>query len=84
MEKPVFVYYELDNFYQNHRRYVKSRSDRQLRGDVVSESQLSDCEPKLKDGDKFLWPCGLIAHSFFNGLFNIYAKEDKVEGAFLI
>lgn len=21
---PVFVYYELDNFYQNHRRYVKS------------------------------------------------------------
>lgn len=22
---PVYVYYQLDNFYQNHRRYVKSR-----------------------------------------------------------
>jgi hypothetical protein len=25
MKGPVFVYYQLDNFYQNHRRYVKSR-----------------------------------------------------------
>ena len=24
---PVYVYYQLDNFYQNHRRYVKSRSN---------------------------------------------------------
>ena len=23
---PIYVYYQLDNFYQNHRRYVKSRS----------------------------------------------------------
>jgi hypothetical protein len=30
MKAPVYVYYELDNFYQNHRRYVKSRSDDQL------------------------------------------------------
>lgn len=33
MEKPVYVYYQLSNFYQNHRRYVQSRSDKQLRGD---------------------------------------------------
>ena len=32
MKAPVYVYYELDNFYQNHRRYVKSRSDSQLSG----------------------------------------------------
>ena len=25
MTKPVHLYYQLDNFYQNHRRYVKSR-----------------------------------------------------------
>lgn len=24
---PVYVYYQLENFYQNHRRYVKSRSN---------------------------------------------------------
>ncbi|KAG6777332.1 hypothetical protein POTOM_017151 [Populus tomentosa] len=30
MKSPVFIYYELDNYYQNHRRYVKSRSDAQL------------------------------------------------------
>lgn len=26
IEAPVYVYYQLDNFYQNHRRYVRSRS----------------------------------------------------------
>ena len=35
MKAPVYVYYELDNFYQNHRRYVKSRSDSQLEGENV-------------------------------------------------
>src|SRR5690606_3522414 len=28
--RDVFIYYGLTNFYQNHRRYVKSRSDYQL------------------------------------------------------
>jgi hypothetical protein len=32
IQPPVYVYYQLDNFYQNHRRYVKSRSFDQLRG----------------------------------------------------
>ena len=32
IEGPIYVYYQLDNFYQNHRRYVKSRENSQLAG----------------------------------------------------
>lgn len=34
MQNNVFMYYGLSNFYQNHRRYVKSRDDSQLNGDL--------------------------------------------------
>lgn len=34
MKSPVYVYYELRKFYQNHRTYVKSRSHDQLAGGV--------------------------------------------------
>lgn len=72
MKQPVYVYYELQNFYQNHRRYVKSRSDQQLSGTVYSDaSQLVDCDPlrtrDVNGTEKVLDPCGLIANSFFNG-----------------
>jgi hypothetical protein len=120
MKGPVYLYYELSNFYQNHRRYVKSRYDAQLRGDVKGYSDLAEakakfttnakldevkdeagatlrqtfqtCEPMLippefdnnegpnckwnstdeKSKGKFckvLWPCGLIAGSFFDDVF---------------
>ena len=110
MPGPVYVYYELDNFYQNHRRYVKSRNDAQLRNALgVSDATLKTvksaedayggdatikawadkfnrCEPMIlpagvpttcKYGTnatngkpcKILWPCGLIASSFFNDVF---------------
>ena len=42
---PVYVYYQLDNFYQNHRRYVKSRSNEQLMGNYRKVSELDDCDP---------------------------------------
>jgi hypothetical protein len=34
MPAPVFFYYELDNFYLNHRDIVKSKSWSQLRGEI--------------------------------------------------
>lgn len=34
MAAPVYVYFELSKFYQNHRTYVKSRSNGQLAGGV--------------------------------------------------
>jgi len=69
MTAPVFVYYKLTNFFQNHRRYVKSRSDPQLHGDGYTASA-SSCDPLQTQGQQTLYPCGLIANSFFNDTFN--------------
>ena len=45
MEGPVFFYYELHNFYQNHRRYVNSRNVDQLKGKAVGSDEIEeDCE----------------------------------------
>lgn len=73
MSSPIFVYYELDNYYQNHRRYVKSRSSLQLLGQEVKPDEF--CEPLEKtniDGSDFdLNPCGLIANSMFNDIITL-------------
>jgi hypothetical protein len=62
----VFFYYGLTNFYQNHRRYVKSRDDSQLLGEFKSPASV-DCEPFSRDSSgKTIVPCGAIANSLFN------------------
>ena len=69
---PVLLYYRLTEFYQNHRRYVKSFDQDQLKGNFRSNSSIdgSDCDPlKLIDG-KAIYPCGLIANSLFNDTFS--------------
>lgn len=67
MNRPIYFYYELSNFFQNHRRYVKSRSDPQLQGSP--HSGISGCSPLESNGNATLYPCGLIANSFFNDSF---------------
>lgn len=46
---PVYFYYRLDNFFQNHRRYVQSYDLQQLKGDYRSAKDLSGqqgfCQP---------------------------------------
>ncbi|KAJ5414465.1 hypothetical protein N7509_001092 [Penicillium cosmopolitanum] len=70
MGPPVFMYYRLTNFYQNHRRYVQSLSLDQLKGTAVSNSTIksSTCSPLAIDDktQKAIYPCGLIANSMFN------------------
>lgn len=65
------MYYGLSNFYQNHRRYVKSRDDNQLLGNLKSDPS-TDCAPFAFANDsngvlKPIAPCGAIANSMFNG-----------------
>ena len=65
MKPPIYVYYKLTNFYQNHRRYVKSRSDSELQGS--SSPSTATCDPLETNSEgKTYYPCGLIAASTFN------------------
>ncbi|KAL5006377.1 hypothetical protein ScPMuIL_015183 [Solemya velum] len=82
--KPVYMYYGLSNFYQNHRRYVRSRDDNQLHGDAISPADLlDDCEPfKIKKinstMEEGIAPCGAIANSLFNDSFTVqYVDSNK-------
>lgn len=70
LDASVFLYYKLTNFYQNHRRYVKSLNSDQLKGKFVSNKDLdnSDCKPLGTRDGKAIYPCGLIANSLFNGV----------------
>ncbi|KAI9657174.1 MAG: hypothetical protein M1821_003341 [Bathelium mastoideum] len=67
---PVFLYYRLTDFYQNHRRYVKSYDQDQLAGQLRDNNSISssDCDPLRIDPEtnKTYYPCGLIANSIFN------------------
>ncbi|OAQ70635.1 CDC50 family protein [Pochonia chlamydosporia 170] len=76
MGAPVLFYYQLTNFYQNHRRYAESCDIQQLKGDARSYGDItgSKCTPLYgedKDGTKKpYYPCGLIANSMFNDSFS--------------
>lgn len=76
MKDPVFMYYKLTNYYQNHRRYVKSRSDPQL---ADGGGATANCDPLEKWGEdgKTLYPCGLIANSMFNDTFTGFTIDGQ-------
>lgn len=74
LKPPVTFYYHLENFYQNHRRYVQSFNAKQLLGDPVGLDVLngSNCDPLSHppdNGTKIYYPCGIIANSMFNDSF---------------
>ncbi|KAJ6262133.1 Cell division control protein [Drechslerella dactyloides] len=85
MNPPVLLYYRLTNFYQNHRRYVKSVNEDQLRGKRVARSSLDtsdSCAPLAVDAEsgKIIYPCGLMANSLFNDTFDMPVLVQKRGG----
>ncbi|KAF2810746.1 Lem3/Cdc50 [Mytilinidion resinicola] len=80
---PILFYYRLTNFYQNHRRYVKSIDTDQLKGDAKSASAINsgDCDPLQLDPETKLpyYPCGLIANSLFNDTFDNFTAQTQDE-----
>jgi Zn-finger nucleic acid-binding protein len=49
MESPVFLYYELHNYFQNHRMYMKSRDDKQLAGTADGTTLYCDPVENMED-----------------------------------
>jgi len=72
----LYMYYGLRRFYQNHRKYATSRSDKQLRGTPRFNDE--NCVPYQFDPDTNhpYSPCGLIANSMFNDSFTLYKVSD--------
>ncbi|KAI3921139.1 hypothetical protein MKX01_036118 [Papaver californicum] len=79
MKSPVYIYYQLDNFYQNHRRYVKSRSDKQLRSKAY-DHETSTCDPErtIPNGEPII-PCGLVAWSLFNDTYGFSVDNKSID-----
>tara|TARA_R110002003_G_scaffold214_45_gene16386 strand:+ start:13249 stop:13965 length:717 start_codon:yes stop_codon:yes gene_type:complete len=82
IDPPILFYYRLTNFYQNHRRYVKSVDIDQLKGRARSPSDIrsGDCTPLNVDSrDRPYYPCGLIANSMFNDTFGNLTAQNAGE-----
>lgn len=51
LHKPVYLYYGLDNFYQNHRRFSRSINAGQLDGQYHSAGEMPDTSPLSYPGE---------------------------------
>lgn len=61
MSAPVLVYYEIDNFHQNHLEYVVSKDPNQLLGSLNQDPlSAANCSPLNKLGNITINPCGLV------------------------
>ena len=94
IDGPVFVYYQLNGFFQNSRRYVKSKNIDQLQGNEISDKE--DCSPAIYNKDMDLGdkkaidqtsdlvpdevaiPCGLMAKTFFNDTYTFTINNDPL------
>jgi hypothetical protein len=84
IEKPVYFYYIIGDFFANNRRFVRSRSDWQLRGETYSYDDLQEkCSPRTAKGDShdeedIFLPCGLMARYVFLDEFFSLERDGKV------
>jgi len=84
-EGPLYLYYKLTNFFQNHQRYYQSRSIDQLQGTNMEESDVElDCNPLYKNGSMLLNPCGLIANSFFTDIITLDSNSSVPSNQFTL
>ncbi|RVD92523.1 Cdc 50, partial [Tubulinosema ratisbonensis] len=56
------IYIQFKDYYQNYYNYSKSISFKQLKGKIPEN--LDSCKPFIRNNNKIIYPCGLIANSF--------------------
>ncbi|KAK2377964.1 ALA-interacting subunit [Trifolium repens] len=79
MKAPIYMYYELHNFHQNHHRYVQSKSNKQLRN-KGGEKDVGSCSPlSYTANNEPIVPCGLIAWSLFNDTYRIFSNDKELK-----
>ena len=59
-------------------RYVKSRSDKQLRS-KVDEDEIDACKPQDSANNTPIVPCGLVAWSLFNDTYSFSVKTMSLD-----
>lgn len=84
VEGPVFLYYEINNMYQNYRRFSFSKSIEQFKGEIQDYDGASEyCNNAITNAemgvtkswggatlnpDAVAHPCGLFPRALFNGI----------------
>ena len=92
--KPIFVYYQLDGFFQNARRYIKSKQIDQLTGDdpeahdncapAETNEEMGFADTKLSIDktplvkSQIAIPCGLFAKTYFNDTFEFFINGNDL------
>lgn len=86
MVPPIWVYYQLEGFFQNHRRHSKNYAPGQFSagtgGNGAADADLQRCEPTAYQGDggRPIYPCGVLALTLFNDSF-VLVQSSVSEGS---
>lgn len=76
----IYVYVEMEGFFQNDAQVVWSRNERQLAGEIFTKAEdLASCEPVVTavvdNETKVLHPCGVLAWNVFTDRFQFLDAE---------
>lgn len=80
MKLPIFMYYELNNFYTSHRRLVQSWDGYHYRGERHTVTTRECYTYSTNNAGDVYFPCGMLPNSIFNDTisslnFNISRKQ---------
>ncbi len=78
LDGPVYAYYQISDFYQNRRKYVSSYDQDQLLGNKIVSTRPS-CSPFRTQSGLDINPCGVVANTLFNDIFNVTEGPEMIE-----